>query len=70
VAATLVSFFKSMGQAIGVAIGWVILDNQLQKRMSDAVANGATKSSQAFATYPNTLFMMIVSFLNILFLDD
>ncbi|KAJ5876224.1 uncharacterized protein N7529_001808 [Penicillium soppii] len=46
-AATLVLFFRSMGQAIGVAIGGVILDNQLQKHMSDAVAKGAANESQA-----------------------
>ncbi|CAG8908534.1 unnamed protein product [Penicillium egyptiacum] len=46
-AATLVLFFRSMGQAIGVAIGGVILDNQLQKHMSDTVAKGAANESQA-----------------------
>ncbi|KAL2838936.1 major facilitator superfamily domain-containing protein [Aspergillus pseudodeflectus] len=34
VAATLVLFFRSLGQALGVAVGGVILDNQLRRHLS------------------------------------
>ncbi|PYH41502.1 MFS general substrate transporter [Aspergillus saccharolyticus JOP 1030-1] len=47
VAATLVLFFRSMGQAIGVAVGGAILDNQLQRQISAASLLEDTSSSQS-----------------------
>jgi MFS family permease len=40
VAATLVLFFRSLGQALGVAVGGVILDNQLRRHLSSAFLAG------------------------------
>lgn len=43
-AAILVLFFRSMGQAIGVAIRGAILDNQLQNHLSAALRGAADQS--------------------------
>ncbi|OGM50549.1 hypothetical protein ABOM_000927 [Aspergillus bombycis] len=48
-AATLVLFFRSMGQTIGVAIGGAILDNQLPNHLSAAVSKEATSQLQGQA---------------------
>ncbi|KAF5863955.1 hypothetical protein ETB97_009062 [Aspergillus alliaceus] len=48
-AATLVLFFKSMGQTIGVTIGGSILENQLPKHLSAVVSKEATSQLQAQA---------------------
>ncbi|KAK2616255.1 hypothetical protein QQS21_000890 [Conoideocrella luteorostrata] len=39
VAATLVLFFRSMGQALGVAIGSAVLENQLRQRLTKLIAS-------------------------------
>ncbi|THC90428.1 hypothetical protein EYZ11_010105 [Aspergillus tanneri] len=58
-AATLVLFFRSMGQAIGVAIGGAILDNQLQNHLSAAALRGAADQSQGQSLNAVTLVEML-----------
>ncbi|KAL2799940.1 MFS general substrate transporter [Aspergillus keveii] len=47
VAATLVLFFRSFGQALGVAVGGVILDNQLRRHLSTALLTGIRGTATA-----------------------
>jgi MFS family permease len=47
VAATLVLFFRSLGQALGVAVGGVILDNQLRRHLSTALLTGIRGTATA-----------------------
>ncbi|KAL3497165.1 major facilitator superfamily domain-containing protein [Aspergillus germanicus] len=47
VAATLVLFFRSLGQALGVAVGSVILDNQLRRHLSTALLTGLRGTATA-----------------------
>ena len=47
-AATLVLFFRSFGQALGVAIGGTILDNRMQANLQNVI--GLPQSSGSYAT--------------------
>ncbi|KAL3453043.1 major facilitator superfamily domain-containing protein [Aspergillus insuetus] len=51
VAATLVLFFRSLGQALGVAVGGVILDNRLRRHLSTALLAGLRTTTPAAETF-------------------
>lgn len=49
IAATLVLFFRFMGQALGVAIGGAVLDNQLRTRIPVPVTHGLGPGEGSFS---------------------